>query len=239
MSWIAAVLMALLGARLFVLASTNRALPELLLAGFFFLVGISGPLLGQAEAPGSIPFAETQRNLLLGHLGLSLGFACLYLFNWRSFGPDSSWRRAVAIGGIAALAWAFACQGIFDDFHASGGAGTIASVFVRVVGICWAFGEASHMVQQMRRRKRVGLADPVVANRFLLWAIWTGSMAAVMATALASRLMVQLSTAFEADALLALFRSFVGVPVIAACVALCLSFFPPAAYLRRLGSRQV
>jgi WS/DGAT/MGAT family acyltransferase len=42
--------------------------------------------------------------------------------------------------------------------------------------VIWAFVEYTIYVNRMSRQARMGLGDPVVRNRFLLWMIWTGAI---------------------------------------------------------------
>ena len=43
----------------------------------------------------------------------------------------------------------------------------------------WVFFESARYYGLLRRRRRLGLADPVLVNRFLLFAIWTGGVGAI------------------------------------------------------------
>jgi hypothetical protein len=82
----------------------------------------------------------------------------------------------------------------------------------------------------MRRRARMGLGDPIVANRLLLWGIGASGIAAVTLV----HLVAQLLGRYELP------PSLVGVVsalLLGTAVAEWLAFFPPRAYRRRFGRR--
>ena len=112
----------------------------------------------------------------------------------------------------------------------------------------WAFVESFRYYIMMRRRVALGLAEPVVTNRFLLWTLWTAGLTILPLVVTAVRA-VQLAhfgasdpasgLVFSEEAAwsLAVVRSTVmGVgPVIIA--ALWLSFFPPRSYVGWVRAR--
>ena len=80
----------------------------------------------------------------------------------------------------------------------------------------------------MRRRVRIGIGDPLVANRFLLWGIGT------LATLLVALLYIgmQLRGHYELPA------SLIGVSstlVLASAIAEWLAFLPPRSYRERFA----
>ena len=88
----------------------------------------------------------------------------------------------------------------------------------------------------------LGLADPIVANRFLLWAIWTGSVSFLPIYGLVVRLLshsLGISTPWQNGAAtsdLSTSTSMVGVLFLlmslTAMTSLWLSFVPPGFYTR-------
>ena len=182
---------------------------------------------------------SAQRNLALGHLGMSLAFGLLYAFTWWSFGRESRWRRSFALLGAVGLTGAWLAQVSVEGFEAANGSATLASVFFRMLGAYWAFGEALILYPRMRRRLRIGLADPVTTNRFLLWSVWTGLLATIMLAVLCLRIyLLRAGGDVDADAAVGVFRVFGACGGIAASFALWLNFFPPEAYLRRLRTAE-
>ena len=61
-----------------------------------------------------------------------------------------------------------------------GGALYGCSVIARAIAFGWAGSEAVVFYAKARKRARIGLGDAVVANRFLLWAIWSGAAFALL-----------------------------------------------------------
>lgn len=197
--------------------------------GLGALPALTVPASGLLD-PTSLPVA-----LAVGHALLSLGFASLYVFVWRCFGPGSVWRRTLALSGCAALGTAYLGQGLATGFQPLGGDAIRVTVLLRSGAFLWAFVETLRFWSLMRRRVALGIGDPVVANRFLLWSLWTGSMSGVMAIGITARFL-DLRLGPSAPALeraLVVVPVSLGVLVAASCLAL--AFFPPAWYRRRLG----
>jgi hypothetical protein len=90
----------------------------------------------------------------------------------------------------------------------------------------------------MRRRVALGLADPLVANRFVLWSVWTGALgfAALLLLAVRSRAFwLQLhgvDPRVVMPAAIPITAALAGIAVVCAGVAVWLAFFPPASYRR-------
>ena len=100
----------------------------------------------------------------------------------------------------------------------------------------------------MRKRRALGMVDPIVANRFLLWSIWTGAITLQAAFTAVLRIAVWWSGAGEmlaqgldpGGAWLAAIQAAKGVLVLVAptaVISVYLAFSPPAGYRRWLQSR--
>jgi hypothetical protein len=85
---------------------------------------------------------------------------------------------------------------------------------------------------KMRRRERIGLADPTVTNRFLLWGIAAGS--AGLGTAIG--ISFQLATGIPSVEVPALLMSS-SLHGLVAAIAMWLAFLPPDFYTRWLRAR--
>ncbi len=102
----------------------------------------------------------------------------------------------------------------------------------------WVFVECVLYASRMARQRKLGLVDPLVANRFVLWAVWTGALAGVSFVVLAVRVRASwlLAQGADAEALLGASVRFAGtmaaVGLAVAAVGLFLSFQPPASYVR-------
>jgi DNA-binding IclR family transcriptional regulator len=95
----------------------------------------------------------------------------------------------------------------------------------------WGAYEALRAWARLRRRERVGLADPVVCERVLLWGIASVASAIVGGTSTVAGF---LGINFAATA----FGAAVIAPLgLTAAGAMWLAFLPPAAYLGRVRAR--
>jgi hypothetical protein len=232
----AAAAMLFVGSRLLMRAWTNRALPELLLGGFFALVALTTPAISRTAEAGGMQLAGAQQILAIAHLGLSLAFGLLYAFTWISFGTQTPWRRALALFGGAGLVGSWLGQVVVEGFEAANGIATICTVAFRMIAVYWAFAEALVCYTRMRRRMRLGLADPVTTNRFLLWSVWTGLIATILLAVIVVRVILLTAPAgsVDPDSLLHTVQVFGAIGGITASAALWLNFFPPESYLQRL-----
>jgi hypothetical protein len=95
----------------------------------------------------------------------------------------------------------------------------------------WSAAEALYRHTLARRRLAVGLAEPVVADRFLLWGIFGLAAAGVVA---ANALGVLLGENLSTSPVVLLPMAVFGL---AASAAIYLAFVPPAPYLRWVEAR--
>ncbi len=167
-----------LGIRLLRLAARTRAMPELamgtgfVLGGFlgFFLILVGNPAAGSGM---SVPTSE-----LLFRIGISLlgvGVSCTYVFVWQTFRPESATARRLTFAAIACILgslWAI-WTGTVEEALLS--PLNIFGEIVRMAGMVWGCSEALLYHVAMKRRLALGLADPLVTNRFLLWGIAMGA----------------------------------------------------------------
>ena len=222
-----------LGGRLLRLARRTGKAPERWLGLAFACAGASAWLLPLAASEG-LAAAHAQRIALAAQVGLTGAVALLAVFTWRAFRPDS--RRAAALAALVIAANAGACLALVASGAAlpSGPLGLVA-VLARCAALVWLFGESTRYAARMRRRLALGLADPVVANRFLLWSIWTGALAAIPLFVLVLRATGALEPPAPGAPLPAAARAALAVLAAGgglAAAAGWLAFFPPAAYRR-------
>ncbi len=167
------VMSAVVGIRLLVLAHRNRGLPELLLGLSFLLAGTIGSLLEVAgiAAEQQLEPAQVGTLLMIGKLFGVAGLACSILFIGWVFRRHEPWAVVPATAVIAASLVAFgglAAAGTFSS-GVSAAPWFWVEFATRLGSPCWLGLEAGRYYLQMRRRMRLGLADPVVTDRFLLW----------------------------------------------------------------------
>ena len=225
-SLISLVAALVLGIRLLSLASRTRGIPELAMGAGFLLGGFLGLLcilIGNPAASSGMP---PETGLLLLRIGMSLlaaGISCTYVFVWQTFRVGSSLARNLSLLAIACIAaslwpvWAQPVQtAMVSPLYYAGDA-------VRLAGMTWGCVEALRYYAAMRRRSKLGLADPVVTNRFMLWG---AAMAAGAGTIITSVYMTA-SGLVDPDAWPYL---VLAILTTVSPTAQWLAFFPPRAY---------
>jgi hypothetical protein len=222
------------GVRLLLLSRQTRQLPELLIGVGVLGIGPLGFGLSMlALLPGlSTIWAAT----LVGcsFLALFIGAASQYLFAWYVFRMRDAWARPLCFAAIVLLAGAYAGDilenGLID--RVGGGAWFWLGVLLRVGVLGWNAAESFAYWLRMRRRLRLGLADPVVTNRFLLWALGSGS--AFLGSSLGALAIAAGGFGGSREPGLALLLSLHGF---VAAVAMWLAFVPPQRYRRWIARR--
>jgi hypothetical protein len=217
------------GFRLLALGSRTRQVPELTIGASFVLGGGIACVLSVVAAWLELRLgAPFQLALGASTLALHAGVGCLGVFTWRVFRPGDRWA-AVLFGVCAAgLALGFLGRLATGDFTPDRTAVfEWVGIASRVLVYAWALTETLREYRAARRRCAIGLADPLVANRFLLWGI---GLAAILAVWL------------YAAALLATGRDVAGSRLLVSglgfvcALSLWLAFFPPAAYRSRFAA---
>lgn len=217
----------LLGARLIALALQGRKLPELWIGLFFMLTSPGAWLMLRAlELRGHDTAAHPMAVAGLSLIGL--GTVPVYVFTCTVFRAGERWALGLAVAGSLLVLWGcFAQLGGFS-LHIDASRPRLELVLGRLLCFGWATAESLRMYFLMRRRVAVGLADPVLSNRFLLFALWSAAMGLLPGLHALDRL---LGGATGYLRLLAVFPKGIGVCMF---VAIFLNFFPPRAYLRWL-----
>jgi hypothetical protein len=251
-SFIAASPFALLGLHLARVAHRSGAVPDRLLAAFFLLIAAGIPprmtavdLATSGTGTSWTSFwLNTTANGLMG-----IGLVCLAAFAWQVFRPRSSWAKGLVVGLGVAIAAAILTAA--TSLEASQGSGPAAIAFsgLGVAAILWTFVECVLYYSGIRRRLALGMADPIVTNRFLLWSIWTGALAFQGIATAILRLALWWTGAGEVLAagedpggpwlaLIQVVKGLLAIVAPTAVVTVVLSFTPPARYRRWLESRQ-
>lgn len=237
----AAAIGALIGAsilvavRLLLLHRRTGAWPELLLGGMLLLsVGVGYPLHIAAQRLGE---DGSDAFLAVADLAVAVGFSLLYLFTWRVFRPQATWARVLAVAGVATqLGKAlYRCvqtygPGVIDVMELPPGDILLQTGPV-IVAYLWTAAESFRCYGAMRRRARLGLADVVVTDRFLLWGVMASN--ATSGVVLNTWAVVMRVDVFGSPWIL-LVSSITGLAQ-AAC--LVLAFLPPRAYLSWVRAR--
>lgn len=210
------------GVRLLLLARRTRQLPELALAIGFLVGGVLGyGLLAAVTADLTPAGVLGDVAVYLGSASLRLGALMVAFFTWRVFRPDEAWAK-----GWFTLLCALAVAGLVTRVavgpvkHTQDSALLFWTANLLTTG-CYTWGtiESVRFHRVLRRRERLGLGDPAVATRVMLWAIGTGCPALVT-------LLSYLAWFRGEDPLRSPFQSVSYLLIATSAVAAWLAFFP-------------
>ena len=224
------------GIRLLVLARRNRGLPELLLGLSLLVGGTFGAVLEAAGMSGDVYMPPHVSGALLATgkaIGI-VGFVSQAFFVRIVFRPSERWALGI-VGFIAATlvaTWiAFGLTGAYAT-----GDMTLSIFLVelaaRVIGSIWLIAESIRYYGFMKRRVALGIADPVVADRFRLWVIAGIAGLVLLATSVPPVIWPTHDSSWL-EGLIPVFATS-GVT---ASGGFLLAFFPPAWYRRWVVAR--
>jgi len=229
------------GVRLLLLWRRTRQLPELLIGigvlgigpvGFgAMMIGYglvhSGVVNGDSVA-GRLPFAVAYGMIYAGVFSK-------YVFNWRVYHPDRKPVLGLVVSAGVVLSGLFLYNGLVRGFAPAPDLDPpmLLQNSVQSAALLWGSIEALRYWRMMRRRSALGLADPVVTNRFLLWGIGAGAAGvgttigaiASFATGVASLEIPWVVASSSAHGLVA-------------AIAMWLAFLPPKSYLRFVARQE-
>jgi hypothetical protein len=164
---------------------------------------------------------------IASRVGVAASVLCMIAFTRVTFRPDGSAARVVTWLLVGALLAGFFGSGLAGDWI--GVRSDLAWLWLEqcalVLGLGWAALESGRYHLLMRRRVKLGLAEPLVANRFLLWSVYAGLFCL-------GQLQWDISLVFY-GAVSTLDVLTVGMTV-AAEAALFMAVFPPVWYARRV-----
>lgn len=170
---------AVVGARLLLLAARTRQLSDFIVGfSLFDLSAIAYPLIllgGFAE----LPLGTARALQIASLLALGIGWAGVFVFTQRVFRPGEAWARALSFAGIATLAYGVIASIplVQSAPHPSAlRSPDSPAAWVQLAAICayaWTAAEGFRCWAHARRRLELGLAEPMVVNRFWLWG-WVG-----------------------------------------------------------------
>jgi len=233
-----------LGVRLMWLAVRSRQLPEALLAIHFLLCCGLGYLLmviglSAVREPGLLPAAAVTGMLAVGTFGSCVGVFAGICFNYLVFRKNEAWAR-----GLVALSAVTLTTG-FIGYGASGGfaLGRFEGVWFWLyygtygAGAAWVMVEPLRYYGAMRKRLSLGLAEPLVTNRFLLWGVGSvGRFLMVVGGAIPSVFFAEYAIEF-APGIVGFTLLAVGLVGLGVAISYWLTFFPTQSYVRFIERR--
>ena len=224
------------GVRLLWLAKSGGGRPALLCGNGFTLISILGFPLGVLSGQGIAPVGEVLLPLaVVSLLANLLGISSFFVFTVSVFRPNALWAHTLAGAAIACMG--MACVAMVSTLAlapATASSFTItwgwSATFNAMCILCFGWMSCEGFTEwwKSRRRLALGLSDPVVSNRLLMWGVFGASTTSLCAVLLAMLLTHQPTvTSPLAQSAQALFG-------VVSSGAATLAFFPPPAYLAKL-----
>ncbi len=229
------VVSVVVGVRLLIVAARTRRKPEMLF-GVAFVCGGAGQAFGQigqrllwTEAG---PLATGMNALCLGMV--AMGTVALWQVIRHVFRPEGGVAGGLVAFGCLVTLIAYAVRGFDGEFAfvTAGSRGHAIHEGARLVMMSWMVYESTRHYRMLRRRLRLGLADPLATNQLLLWtcsayATW---MAAGVITWWSFGLRIHPLESSVATAMLVALMLVIGT-------GMWCAFFPPAALRRHITAR--
>lgn len=223
------------GVRLLFVAVRTRRQPELLF-GLAFLCGGAGQAFGQIGQR----VLWTEAGLLATSMNavclalVAAGTIALWTVTRRVFRPEGRLPGVLFALGCVATLVGFAVRGLDGEFaHVTAGSrGHAIHEAARLVMLSWMAFESTRHYGMLRRRMRLGLADPMASNQLLLWTVsgYATWLAAAVISWWSFGLRIHPLESPVATAILTVLMLVIGV-------GMWCAFFPPAALRRRIGAR--
>jgi len=223
----------LVGGRLLGLGLRSHRTPELLVGfGLFAMGGLACPLQVVGQQVTALGDGVRAACAFAAMLLLGAGLTSLAAFTWRVFRPQQGWAQALVAGIGLVFAVCALGQAVQPGYRAIAVGGHLPWLLHRLATtacLAWCGGESLAYARVSARRQRIGLSDPAVTNRFVLWA--GSTLTCTLLTVVTGLLDPSLS------------NSLVGVVVtapiaLAAAVGLWFAFLPPLSYTRWLLQRR-
>lgn len=218
----------IVGIRVAILFSRTRKLPELLLSIALLFTGFLAFAVGTTAKLFVEGTESLRRALVLAGLATEcVGVLALVAFAWRVFHPKS--RGATLFAALVAAFIGAALVGEvstgqylrYSDSIPIAGPWVPLGLAARGCGPAWVAFECLRYHAKLRKRARLGLAEPVVVRRVGAWGIALGASALAYVTSVFHRLVFGTGLR-EHDWAVAL----VSVLALVSAVGIALAFFP-------------
>jgi hypothetical protein len=233
-----------LGVRLMLLAIRTHRLPESLLAMHFLLCCGLGYLLSivgltAVREPDMLSAGAVTFILALAHLGSCVGVFGGICFNFLVFRRDRAWAKGLVALAAVALTTGYVGYGVTGGFSHGRFEGVWFWLFYGTFawGAAWVMAEPLSYFRTMRKRLQLGLAEPLVANRFLLWGIGSvGRFLMVVGGIIPAVIYAdaEIDLTVSATGISLLLVALIGIGVAA---SYWLTFFPTRGYVRFIDRR--
>lgn len=222
---VAGIVYLIVGVRLLRLGWRTGEFPERLLGATFLFMGVSSvcyvlPVFSRFES------LWTPLNFA-GRVTVLPAAIMLAFFTRLVFRPDTRWGGWLVWG--TAILFVIGVGGSVRGGDWEGFSISSGWFWLEWVGFTFPFGwagsEAFIQYRRSRRRVRLGLCDPLVCSRYLLWAL-TGALQVSACLVL----LPQYSEYETTNQFTAMWDALYGASIIASLVTIWLVFFPPVFY---------
>ena len=223
------------GVRLLLLARRTGEQPELLIGTAFLSGGALGYTLTVASMQVREPSPDLSRTLYyIGMPLISLCAVCLVRFWQKLYHPTDSWASWIVAASAIVLGASLLAQWATTTVGASAAESPWYRLQLPVQAGAYAINviASTRFHLRLRRRIALGLADPIVANRVLLWALAAAAVCMQYAYTIALVWIAAPGEQPEAN------PALISALGLTAAALIVLAFFPPPAY-RRLVSGSV
>ena len=204
----------------------------------FSLIAFLGYPLPVVAGLGQVTVAELNMPLLLiGNVSSSAGICLFFVFTAHVFHSGQAWARGLCGVLVATYAGVTVANSIallnappeLASYDVNWSYGLAIQVLC-VICFAWMAGAGLHQWRMSCRRLALGLGDPVVSNRFLMWGLFGASAGALVVVLIVLQLQrVNAGTDLVGSLAMA------GFGLVSSVFA-ALAFFPPRAYLDRVRS---
>jgi hypothetical protein len=218
------------------LARRNRGLPELLLGVSLIAGGSIGAVLEAAGMTATTELAPAiaGRLLMIGKIFGLIGIACQLTFIRIVFRPTARWAHGCVVAICLINAFVFVAFGLQGTYTTAVIPISIFSVelVARVGASLWLVAESVRYYNLMKKRVALGLSDPLVADRFRIWAAAGLAGVIMLATSVPPVVVEDKATPWLVWDIVVF--SFSGIMTSSLYL---LAFFPPNAYRRYVTRR--
>jgi len=227
------------GLRLLLLAAHGGGGPAWSCGLGFTFIALLGYPMSTISGVGLVPVGDVKHGLAAaGTLLVAAGLSSFFAFTLTTFRLQTWWAWVLTLGSILTLAFAgFAQIDVLARADRAASSAEVIFGWSRLTGVvssvCYAWLGAEGLLEwsKSKRRLALGLTDPVVSNRFLMWGLFGASTTCLNVFLLAL-------TMISPDGSRSL-AGQVGMSVfgLVASATAALAFFPPRSYQARLRAR--